>query len=153
MQYVKEYQYVSKIFQWELYLKSRFSLLKKIAYSDIQFHYKITYCISHLNNPYLPWTYIVCLFRSQTQLQVPLQLCLDVASLGAVYWAYIYVQSSVMGCLCSYLLQSHSGMSMLGSFLSMQLQESTSPISRDPPLANLPRACTSLPPPWSPVLA
>lgn len=59
-----------KYFSESFFLKSRLSLLKKISYSDIQFHYKITYCILYLNNLSLPRTCIACLFWSHTQLQV-----------------------------------------------------------------------------------
>lgn len=113
-----------KYFSESFVLKSRLSLLKKISYSDIQFHYKITYCILDLNNLSLPCTCIACLSGLTLNCKSS-QIYLGVVSPGAVSCAPMYVQSSIMDCLCSCLLQHHSGRSVLNILLSMKLQEST----------------------------
>lgn len=121
--YVKEHQYVSKIFQWELFWKAGLVYWRKLPI-QIQFHYKITHYIWNLNNPSFPCTCIACLFRPH-----PLQLYLRVASPGTVSCAHVYTWSTATDYLCSCLLLCHSGMPMVRPLLSMKLQEGNSPIS------------------------
>ena len=56
--------------------------MKKIAYSDIQFHFKITYCTLYSNNLSLPCIHIA--YLGPTLNCKSLQLCLGVVSLEAV---------------------------------------------------------------------
>ena len=64
------------------FLQSRLSLLKKIAYSDIQFHFKITYCTLYSNNLSLP---CICIaYLGPTLNCKSLQLYLGAVSLEAV---------------------------------------------------------------------
>ena len=75
-----------------------------------------------------------------------LQLYLGVVSPEAVSCSPMYVQSSIMDCLCSCLLHHHSGRSVLNILLSMKLQESTAPVSCDPALGQFPQG-TNIPSP------